>query len=297
MWHNGDDLMSSSNVNTEYERFVRDIVEAVLHAQGLETVEVQHDVQVQGLSRSHQIDVYWQYRLGGVLHRVIINCKRYAHTVEVTDVLALSGVLQDMPGARGLIVTTVGYQKGAVDYAKTHGIGLKVVRAPQDSDWEGRLRAVKAQFRLNVPEPISCNIQLDSEWVKANVSDPASVTGTDVYDAHTTRVRDLVTGSLSDMAALFNRALRESPTEVGKEGTCIFRWTDARFEQAGKPPLRIESMEFRWRLKPGKALTIDIRSAPDAIVRDAIAGTLLFVDSDGRVTGDVEEEFGRKAGS
>jgi hypothetical protein len=50
-----------------------------------------------GLSRSHQIDVYWEYRLGGVLHRVIINCKRYARPVEVTDVLTLSGVLADMP--------------------------------------------------------------------------------------------------------------------------------------------------------------------------------------------------------
>src|SRR5215213_2783228 len=93
--------MSSSNPNTEYERFVRDIEETVLHAQGLDTVKVQHDVQVQGTSRSHQIDVYWEYRLGGVLHRVIINCKRYTHTVEITDVLTLGGVLQDMPGVRG----------------------------------------------------------------------------------------------------------------------------------------------------------------------------------------------------
>jgi len=101
---------------------------------------VQHDVQVAGTSRSHQIDVYWEYRLGGVLHRVIINCKRYAHTVEVTDVLTLGGVLQDMPGVRGLIVSTKGFQRGAIDYATTHGIGLKVIRPPQDDDWKGRLR-------------------------------------------------------------------------------------------------------------------------------------------------------------
>lgn len=65
----------------EYERFVRDIIEALLRAQGLETVKVEHDVQIRGLSRSHQVDVYWEYRLGGVLHRVIINCKRYDHPV------------------------------------------------------------------------------------------------------------------------------------------------------------------------------------------------------------------------
>ena len=72
--------------NADHELFVRSITAAVLRAQGPETVEVKHDVQVQGTSRSHQIDVCWKDRLGGVLHRVIINCKRYSHTVESSSV-------------------------------------------------------------------------------------------------------------------------------------------------------------------------------------------------------------------
>lgn len=284
----------SVNKNTEYEQFVRSIIEAVLRAQGLETVNVQHDVHVQGISRSHQIDVYWEYRLGGVLHRVIINCKRYADTVEVTDVLTLSGVLADMPGARGLIVTTVGFQKGAVDYAKTHQIGLKIVRPPQESDWDGRLYKIKLRLNIGVPELLSCNVQLNQDWIKANVGDPASVAGSGLHDAHSTTVRELATGSISDMNALWNRAMRENPTNTGEEGGGTLRWDDARFEQPGKPSLRVDSIEFRWRIRQGETKTIDVRSAPDAIVRDAIAGTLLFVDLDGRVTGDVDEEFGSK---
>lgn len=286
--------MSVSNKNTEYEQFVRGIVEAVLRAQGLETVQVKHNVQVQGISRPHQIDVYWEYHLGGVLHRVIINCKRYTHTVEVTDVLTLSGVLSDMPGVRGLIVTTVGYQKGALEYAKIHHIGLKIVRPPQDSDWEGRIRTLRGQLHIGVPELLSCKIQLNPEWVKANVDDPASVTGSGVYDAHATTVRDLATGSVSDMNTIWNQAMRENPTELGKEGSGVLQWDDARFEQPGKPSLRVDSIEFRWRIDTDEPMTIEVRSAPDAIVRDAIAGTLLFVDPDGRITGDVEEELGRK---
>jgi len=286
--------MSASNKNTEYEQFVRNIVEAILRAQGLDTVKVQHDVQIQGISRSHQIDVYWEYRLGGMLHRVIINCKRYTHTVEVTDVLTLSGVLSDMPGVRGLIVTTVGYQKGALDFAKTHHIGLKIVRPPQDSDWAGRIRTIKGQLHVNVPKLLSCNIQLNREWIKSNVGDPESVAGTAVLDGQSTTVRDLATGSVNDMNALWNQAMRGNPTEVGKEGSGVLQWDDARLEQPGKPSLRIDSIEFRWRIKPGNPETIEIHSAPDAIVHDAIAGTLLFVDPDGGISGDVEEEFGRK---
>lgn len=49
---------SAAKKNTEYEKFVRDIVQTLVRAEGLETVTVEHDKQVQGLSRSHQIDVY-----------------------------------------------------------------------------------------------------------------------------------------------------------------------------------------------------------------------------------------------
>src|SRR5215471_8133830 len=127
---------------TEYEKYVRDITQVLLNAQGLETIRVEHDLLVKGLSREHQVDVYWEYRLGGVLHRVVINCKRYKNTVEVTDVMTLAGALNDMPGARGVVVTTVGFQKGAMDYAKAHQIGLKVIRPPRAEDWTGRLREV-----------------------------------------------------------------------------------------------------------------------------------------------------------
>lgn len=286
--------MSDAKKNTEYELFVRSITEAVLRAQGLETVEVKHDVQVQGISRSHQIDVYWEYRLGGVLHRVIINCKRYSHTVEVTDVLTLAGVLSDMPGVRGLIVTTVGFQKGALDYAKSHQIGLKIVRPPQENDWAGRLRAVRLRMNIGIPELLACDIQLNREWIKANVGDPASVAGGFVHDARTTTVRDLATGTVSDINALWNRAMRENPTEAGKEGGGVLRWDNALFERAGQPSLRVDSIEFRWRIREAKQDPIEVRSAPDAIVRDAIAGTLLFVDLDGLITGDTEAELGKK---
>jgi len=282
--------------NTEYEKYVRSIVEVLLRAQGLETVEVKHDVQIPGLSRSHQIDVYWEYRLGGVSHRVIMNCKRYKDTVEVTDVLTLSGVLTDMPGVRGLIVSTVGFQKGAVDYAKTHQIGLKIIRPPQDADWKGRTREIQIALRLNHPELLSCHVQLDRTWVESNTAhDPDSLAGTSTNDPRTTLIRDLKTGSVEDMNALWNRAMQENQTAVGAEGSGTLQWDDARLERAGAPSLRVTSITFRWKINEGKDSTlISMRSEPEAIVKDAIDGTLLFVDPDGSISGDTAEELGSK---
>ncbi len=286
----------SHMTNTEYEQYVRNIVEALLHAQGLETVEVKHDVQIQGLSRSHQIDVYWEYRMGGVSHRVIINCKRYKNTVEVTDVLTLSGVLADMPGVRGLIVSTVGFQKGAVDYAKTHQIGLKIIRPPEDGDWKGRIREIQLSVKVASPELLSCDVQIDRAWAEANVTrDPDSLAGTSTNDARTTQVRDLKSDTISDMNELWQRAMQENPTKVGEEGCGTLKWEDARLERPGQPSLRISSITFRWKIIQEKdPLFIRHRSEPAAIVRDAIAGTLLFVDPDGAVTGDTKEELGQK---
>jgi hypothetical protein len=287
--------MASPNKNTQYELFVRDIVESLLHAQGLETADVRHNVQVQGIARPHQIDVYWEYRLGGMLHRVIINCKRYRSAVKVTDVEALAGVLHDMPGVRGLIVTTVGYERGAIDYAKTHQIGLKVVRAPQDGDWEGRLREIETTVRMGVPELKSCDILLDRNSVRANAPERSTVIGNFVQNAQTTQVRDLDAGTVLDMNALWNLAMQENPTEIGADGMGTLTWRNAELEQAEKPTVKIISMTFEWRVRAGETFSICSTSPAHAIIRDAINNTLLFVDPSGRITGDVEDEIGEQS--
>jgi hypothetical protein len=277
----------------EYEKYVRDITQALLNAQGLETIKVEHDVLVKGLSREHQVDVYWEYRLGGVLHRVVINCKRYKNTVEVTDVETLAGVLHDLPGARGLIVTTIGYQKGAMDYAKVHQIGLKVIRPPQDADWEGRIREIVTEVRLQTPVLLGCFIEVNEAWFKVsglgNVEDMGGVD-----PAATTFVRDLSNGSLTNIADLWNRVIRENPSEPEQPIEAWARFENAMLERDGKPSLRVDGIRFRWVLKVSAPITIRSKNDPQAIVRDALTGTLLFVEPSGLVTGDVAEELGRE---
>jgi hypothetical protein len=201
-----------------------------------------------------------------------------------------------MPGVRGIIVTTVGFQKGAVDYATTHQIGLKVIRPPQDEDWTNRIRTIALNMRINTPQLLSCEVTLNKAWIKENITeDTESLAGGSPHDASTTTVRDLKDGSISDMNALWNRAMRENHVDAGKEGRGVLRWDDARFERPGEPSVRVDEIAFEWKLHEGEVKKTVVRSEPQAIVRDAIAGTLLFVDPNGRITGDVEEEFGTKS--
>ena len=54
----------------EYERFVQDVYRVLNANDGLSDVVVQHNVKLKGISREHQIDVYWQFSYGTVTYRV-----------------------------------------------------------------------------------------------------------------------------------------------------------------------------------------------------------------------------------
>lgn len=53
-----------SKQGEEYERFVQDVYKVLNANDGLSNVIVQHDVKLKGISREHQIDVYWQFSYG-----------------------------------------------------------------------------------------------------------------------------------------------------------------------------------------------------------------------------------------
>jgi hypothetical protein len=143
------------------------------------------------------------------------------------------------------------------------------------------------------PVLISCNVALDEAWLKANsAKDPTTLVGEKVQDARVTRVRDLTTGVVQDLNELWNRTMGDNPTKLGDIGEGRIQWEDARFEQPGQEPIKVNSIAFRWTTRMGERRSLVVAREPSAIVRDAIDGTLLFVDSDGSISGDTEKELG-----
>lgn len=278
----------------EYEEFVRDVCQALLDTQGLETVRVQHDVQLPGLSRTHQVDVYWEYRLGGVHHRVIINCKLYQSTVQVNDVLVMKGVLADFPSAVGLIVTTVGFQKGAVDFARTHAVGLKVIRPPTAEDYGDKLRGIRLQFLPRPIIPTAFATGFDRPWLAAHCSeaDAARWLGTLAVSGNEV-VEDRAGGRTATLDQLFREAViadraRTGPMVPGDHRNHTYRFADAYLHHAPLGVARLTELAFAWTMTEGAPVVREVRFDYAAIVRDAVEGTLLFVDEAGAVSGDVE---------
>jgi hypothetical protein len=133
----------------EYELLAHAVYQQILKQEGLETIEVKHNEKVVGKSGvAHQIDVLWLFRHAGVEHVVAVECKNYSSSVELGDVRSFHSVIEDLGIARGVMVTCVGFQSGAREFAKHHRIDLKLLRAPLEEDWEDRIREVTVNISI-----------------------------------------------------------------------------------------------------------------------------------------------------
>ncbi|MFH6953350.1 restriction endonuclease [Pseudoalteromonas sp. XMcav1-K] len=127
----------------QYEQLTQSIYQAILAKEGVNNIDVEHNVSLKGKSGvEHQIDVLWKFKQAGVEHKVLIECKNYASSLTLEKVRNFFAVLHDIGNSNGLMVTKTGYQSGAKDFAEHYGIGLKILRKPIEQDWENRIKDI-----------------------------------------------------------------------------------------------------------------------------------------------------------
>lgn len=155
------------NPNTNYELFTREIYRQLGQATRVNASNVQHDVKLEGRSgQKHQIDVYWEYEKDGKTHHVAIECKNYSRRISLEKVCAFKGVLDDLDGVCGIMVSKVGFQKGAKKYAKQYGISLKELRTPGYG--ETIIGEIENHFHTEV---LNILFWIDEDWAAKNSFD------------------------------------------------------------------------------------------------------------------------------
>lgn len=159
--------MADKNTGIPYEKLTKEIFDELLRSQGIEDIEIQHDVQLEGKGTSHQIDLYWTFKMGGVSHHVAVQAKDWASPVTQEKVLAFKGVLDDLKiRATGIMVTRTGYQSGAEGVAANYGILLYRLSEMKEEDWEGRLRTVVTRIHAKSAVLDSFSPIFDYVWLK-----------------------------------------------------------------------------------------------------------------------------------
>lgn len=150
------------NPNIEYELFTQEVYQQLLNYHHANIKNVQHNIKLKGHSGcEHQIDVYWEYEKNDVNHHVAIECKNYNKRVEKEKVCAFQGVLADLDNVEGIMVTKIGFQKGAKTYAKQYGILLKELREPNN----GETIIGEIEIRHHI-EKWSTRYKVDEKWAE-----------------------------------------------------------------------------------------------------------------------------------
>ncbi|WP_430409275.1 restriction endonuclease [Kordia sp.] len=157
------------NKNIEYEKYVMLIYNEILNNESINNVILQHDIKIKGKTGTHQIDVYWKYRQFGELIRVAIECKRYASNITIGHVRSFKSVIEDINCSKGIIVTTKGFQKGAIEYAKNNNISLKVIRKPNTEELLGIPENLNITINITPRKVKSISVDLDRDWCITNV--------------------------------------------------------------------------------------------------------------------------------
>jgi hypothetical protein len=72
----------------------------------------------------HEIDVSIELEIVDLLILILVECKHYQSKVDISDVLEFAQRIDDIGAHKGVMVTTIGYQEGALKVAHAHGIAL-----------------------------------------------------------------------------------------------------------------------------------------------------------------------------
>lgn len=108
----------------DLESHVQDVYQQLLDIQDSKTM-VARDVQISGREgSSYQIDVYYEFEMAGIRHRVAVECKNRSRPLERDSVLAFHAKIHECSLSHGVIVSSGGFQKGAREFAERNNVTL-----------------------------------------------------------------------------------------------------------------------------------------------------------------------------
>lgn len=159
-----------ANTGKQYEKLTQAVFDQIVNTDQsvVNTINVQHNVTLQGNINSHQIDVYWEFEIGGVTYKTLIQAKELNRKVQQSQMETFRSVLDDLPGSTGVFVTNIGYQQGAENLAKACNIKTYVLRNPKNSDWDGYIKTVSIEMHLSSPHVHNLQIIIDGNWANEN---------------------------------------------------------------------------------------------------------------------------------
>lgn len=85
---------------------------------------IEHNKIIKGDDGDYQIDIFASFTAMGVKIKVLAECKRYSSPVTREKVVILADKVKQLGAHKGILISTSGFQSGALKYGDKHGIAL-----------------------------------------------------------------------------------------------------------------------------------------------------------------------------
>lgn len=167
-----------SNDGRSYEQFVKRLQQALLDSEDVfkqKNILIEANKRiVDGCGVEREFDLYWEYELGGMVYKTIIECKNYNSSISIEKIDALIGKVHDLPELKAVFATKTGYQSGAKTKALKNKIDLLIVREQSDEDWYDSDGTPYLKYiNINIVAQSAARTTkftpvIDGNWVKEN---------------------------------------------------------------------------------------------------------------------------------
>jgi len=172
-------MRGKKNDGKSYEAVTKAIFQSLLNQTDVKNIEVVHDVTLSGKTVDHQVDVYWEFEMiPGVVHRTAVECRDWNQRISQEKMMAFKKKLEDLNDPTGIMVTRTGYQSGALEFAKTHGVflyelydepstGPTVVKEGSFGTFALDQHGMMMEFVYYETKVASIRLVFDGVWVKS----------------------------------------------------------------------------------------------------------------------------------
>jgi restriction endonuclease Mrr len=120
---------------TEFEILVKNLFEDRLKAQFGYKIPVEHLKKFTSAAGNvYEIDLSYQFNLFDMSYLTLVECKHWDSHVTREKVGYLQSIMDELKAHKGIVVTTKGFQNGAIEYAQSNNIGL--IKVTNDNSFE-----------------------------------------------------------------------------------------------------------------------------------------------------------------
>lgn len=108
----------------DFEKLCVELLRAYAEKEKLLEFNIKHNVKIEAPDSIYQIDIYAEFVALNCKFKVLAECKKYNNSVPRDKVEILYSRLQSLGMNKGMLISTSGFQSGAIQFAKAHGIAL-----------------------------------------------------------------------------------------------------------------------------------------------------------------------------